>query len=62
MSARLDAKIEDFRAQCKAALWAGNKDLALLFVSIICGFRILLRMEKSPEACAYPPPSFNLHS
>lgn len=62
MNTSLEKKIEEFRAGCKAALWAGNKEIALLYISIICGFRIVLRIRERPEVCAFPPPSFNSHS
>lgn len=62
MNARLDQAIQAHRARCKEALWAGDKNLAWLLVSIICGFQILLRMERGQKSCAVPPPSFNQYS
>lgn len=59
MIERLNTLIENHRALCKQALWRGEKELALLYVSIICGFKILVRMIHAPERCLYSPPSFS---
>ena len=52
-------KIEDHRQLCREALWHNDMPLALLHVSIICGFQIVLRIQNAPERCSAPPPSFS---
>ena len=59
MSARVENLILDYKARLKAALNTDNRDLANACMSMISGFRILLRMEKGSEKCAFPPSCFN---
>jgi len=59
MSARFENLILDYKRRLKSALASENRDLANACTSMISGFRILMRMEKGPEKCAFPPSCFN---
>jgi hypothetical protein len=58
-SAAIKNKIDEHRTLCKRALWDNDMPSALLHVSIICGFQIVLRIQNAPERCSAPPPSFS---